>query len=344
MFCSRCGKRVLDSMLFCPFCGAEIIIPDQDSAPAAPVTTPVEPEPVPEAPVVETAVPEPEPEPEPERPAPLIDDDMAWADPPEEEPEPTPEPEPERAPDPKPEPVREDPWESAGPQLRRRPSTVPVPDVPPTLDMFMDDEEEEEDDFDAFEEEAAEAESRARQRRQDNYRRYRDDDDDEDDDDDDDDEEGFFTRHLRGIVGLVLLLALLGGLAFYAMTDVGQGQLAKVNVTLPFIKAEAYSRLGYEAYQEGRFAESAAYYERALSREPESYNYASSAAMAYISDNNTDKAAELLRRCAELEPKRVEPYIYLLNLYPDPNTRPWEITRLVEQGYQETGDGRLKID
>ena len=30
MYCSRCGKKVLDSMLYCPFCGAEIIIPEQE--------------------------------------------------------------------------------------------------------------------------------------------------------------------------------------------------------------------------------------------------------------------------------------------------------------------------
>ena len=29
MFCSQCGKRVLESMLFCPFCGAPIVIPEQ---------------------------------------------------------------------------------------------------------------------------------------------------------------------------------------------------------------------------------------------------------------------------------------------------------------------------
>ena len=32
MFCSQCGKKVLDTMLFCPFCGAPIVIPDQTDA------------------------------------------------------------------------------------------------------------------------------------------------------------------------------------------------------------------------------------------------------------------------------------------------------------------------
>ncbi len=29
MYCGQCGKRVLDGMLFCPFCGAPIVIPEQ---------------------------------------------------------------------------------------------------------------------------------------------------------------------------------------------------------------------------------------------------------------------------------------------------------------------------
>ena len=41
MYCSRCGKKVLDSMLYCPFCGAEIIIPEQEPYDGA-----AEPEPV----------------------------------------------------------------------------------------------------------------------------------------------------------------------------------------------------------------------------------------------------------------------------------------------------------
>ena len=30
MYCSHCGKKVGDTMLFCPFCGEAIVIPDQD--------------------------------------------------------------------------------------------------------------------------------------------------------------------------------------------------------------------------------------------------------------------------------------------------------------------------
>ena len=367
MFCSRCGKKVLDSMLFCPFCGAEIIIPDQEADRIAPVTE-AGPEPVAaerfsfDAPQAETVVETPEPAkgPEPEM-------DMSWADPPVEEAEQAPEPA-EEAPAPaedEPEtetpeaepPKAEPPKEEPKPEADRPRRTVPVREhvaVPPRRymdsapnrsrrpsldDMFM--ENDDEDDFDAFED-AVERSERARQARGRAYaRRYEE--DDEDEDEDDDEEEGFFLRHLRAIVGIVLMLALLGGLVFYAMTDSGQAQLAKVNFTLPFIKAESYSKLGYQAYQDGDFAKAGVYYERALARESGSYNYASSAAMAYLSEENTDKAAEMLRKCAEIKPDAVEPYVYLLNLYPNADTRPWEVTKLVEEGYQRTGDARLKL-
>ena len=40
MYCGKCGKRVLDDMLFCPFCGAAIVIPDQEEPAAEPVSLP----------------------------------------------------------------------------------------------------------------------------------------------------------------------------------------------------------------------------------------------------------------------------------------------------------------
>ena len=30
MYCGQCGKKVMDNMLFCPFCGSPIVIPEQD--------------------------------------------------------------------------------------------------------------------------------------------------------------------------------------------------------------------------------------------------------------------------------------------------------------------------
>ena len=65
--------------------------------------------------------------------------------------------------------------------------------------------------------------------------------------------------------------------------------------------------------------------------------------MAYLRGRDTDKAAAMLKRCAEISPMLLEPYIYLLNLYPDAAQRPWDITQLLQQGYQQTGDARLNV-
>ena len=135
-------------------------------------------------------------------------------------------PEPEPEPEPVPEPLRRPQRPETVAPARRRPSEKPKA----LDDMFMDDD----DDYDAFEE----AMERSERRRQRSYgSRYED-----EDDDDDDEEESFFFRHLRAIVGIVLLLALIGGLAFYVMTDPGQAMLARVDLPLPFIKAEKIGR------------------------------------------------------------------------------------------------------
>ena len=36
MYCSQCGKKVNDTMLFCPFCGAALVLPDQEEKEAEP--------------------------------------------------------------------------------------------------------------------------------------------------------------------------------------------------------------------------------------------------------------------------------------------------------------------
>ena len=53
MYCSHCGKKVNETMLFCPFCGDPIVIPEQDEEASAGAP---EPKPVEAAPVVEEPV------------------------------------------------------------------------------------------------------------------------------------------------------------------------------------------------------------------------------------------------------------------------------------------------
>ena len=154
------------------------------------------------------------------------------------------------------------------------------------------------------------------------------------------DEGSFFMRHIRGIVGLALFAILILMFVIYAFSKAGQQSLARINLAW---STEAYTQLGYEYYQAENYTQAGLYYERALQREPNNYNFASSAAMAYVNAKNTDKAAAMLKRCAEINPTLLEPYIYLLNLYPDAAQRPWDITQLLQKGYEYTGDSRLDV-
>lgn len=156
----------------------------------------------------------------------------------------------------------------------------------------------------------------------------------------DDDEGSFFMRHLRGIVGLALFAILLLMFVIFAFSRAGQVSLARVNAAW---SKDAYSTLGYQYYQAGDYGQAGLYYERALQRDPDSYSYASSAAMAYLEAGENEKAAAMLKRCAQIDPAKLEPYVYLLKLYPDAASRPWDITQLLQQGYQQTGDARLNV-
>lgn len=156
----------------------------------------------------------------------------------------------------------------------------------------------------------------------------------------DEDESSFFMRHLRGIVSLALFAILFLLIVIYACSRAGQLSLARANIAW---SKDAYSTLGYQSYQAGQYSEAGLFYERALQRDPNSYSFASSAAMAYLEAGENDKAAAMLKRCAQIDPTKLEPYIYLLKLYPDAASRPWDITQLLQQGYQRTGDARLNV-
>ena len=417
MYCSHCGKKVGEDMLFCPFCGKPIVIPEQDDTPvadaqavnapkAAPVAdaaqaAPVEKtseEPTAVDSVLNEAVQEPETVGAAEaiaqdKPTSVLNETAATNDPEESgstddaaaelldwsrereshlekdvwaRPEAPAEAfsplvleeadgKPEEAdwreeiarkkqavnPEKKPPEIKrgeESPvrLEGAAPKLeqgdpgekaqgkgqkRRKPANTLVP--PKTMDpedIFMDDR---------------------RAPYEDPY-------DDEDADDDlrgsfsfeDEEESSFFMRHLRGIVGLALFVILLLLFVIYAFSRAGQQSLARVNAAW---SVDAYSTLGYQYFQAADYAQAGLYYERALQRDPNSYTFASSAAMAYLEAGNNDKAAAMLKRCAEIDPTKLEPYVYLLKLYPDAASRPWDITQLLQQGYQRTGDARLNV-
>ena len=400
MYCSHCGKKVGEDMLFCPFCGKPIVIPEQDDAPAVPADAteasvygggeaPEAKHREAEAATGEAAAnagnestPDPEnrespngaeaPEPTEDAAAELLDWDRTrkrhmeadvWARPeaPADSFSPLALDEADEKPaesdwkeeitrkkasvtlDKKPPEMKRDEettarLDGAAPKLekeiqgaksrdegkkRRKPANTLVP--PKTMDpddIFMD-------------------RKRAPYEEDDPY------DDDAEGDDlrgsfafEEDDEGSFFMRHLRGIVGLALFVILLLMFVIYAFSRAGQVSLARVNAAW---SKDAYSTLGYQYYQAGDYSQAGLYYERALQRDPNSYSFASSAAMAYLEAGDNEKAAAMLKRCAEIDPAKLEPYVYLLKLYPDAASRPWDITQLLQQGYQRTGDARLNV-
>lgn len=394
MYCSHCGKKVGEDMLFCPFCGKPIVIPEQDDVPETPTVADVPAVPVEEEPVNAEIAAEPEAiemeeaytlnkptsvlidDKKPETAADdaaaeLLDwsqerkshmDQDVWARPQtpaedfaplkleeaEEEPEDShwreeiarkkqsvnlekKPPEIKRGEE---TPVR---LEGTAPKLeldvqgarprqkgqkRRKPANTLVP--PKTMDpedIFMDDKRAPYDEDDPYDDDMNDNLSGSFSF--------------------EDEEEGsFFMRHLRSIVGLALFVILLLLFVIYAFSRAGQLSLARVNAAW---SKDAYSTLGYQYFQAEDYTQAGLYYERALQRDPNSYSFASSAAMAYLQAGNNEKAAMMLKRCAEIDPTKLEPYVYLLKLYPDAASRPWDITQLLQQGYQRTGDARLNV-
>lgn len=297
MFCSQCGKKVSETMLFCPFCGAPIVIPDQD----------------------QPQKPEEQPEPihlfdelkEEDAPEPFVPLDMEnltrslWEDEPvpeskdeveEEKPAPPKRPQPAAAPRP--------------PKKRKAPNTyVPKREFDPN-DIFLDgsDKEEEEDDFDE------------------DYR-Y-----------EEPEEGGFIVRHIRGLVTLALFVVVLAVVAGWLFSSSGQMALAGVRLAW---SPSAYAGIAYQSYQAGSYAQAGSYYEEALERDSDNYDYANSAAVSYFMAQDTRRAEEMARKAIDIDPNRSEAYQLLARLYPDAASRTDEITQLLQQGYQRTGDESL---
>ena len=357
MYCGQCGKKVMDNMLFCPFCGSPIVIPDQDAAETCdePVqaTEPIAAEPKqPEAFVslfdedifAEKEEPEQEAEKEEDFVPLWFDFDEAMkaearqaeADDCQEEIETAPEEKPEPVqPAPKAEAVSPERKQPAAPGVertaRKRPvnATVPgkrgsntyIPMKELSVDeLFMDDQSHEApDDYDAMDEPDYNRDIYEFEDREDGT---------------------FWQRHARGLVGMILFLVLILITGIWAFTGSGQKTLARFNIAWD---AEAYAELGYAAYHQDSDRLAARYYERALARDPDNYEYAHSAMVAYYEAGDLESATAMLKKCVEMQPDNPEPYQELLIIYPDAAARPWEVTELIRTGYQRTGNESLNI-
>lgn len=392
MYCGQCGKKIMENMLFCPFCGSPVVIPEQDGAkeeqpvlnniPQAVQVAPAQQRPVslfehvesqqvadtqarmaveaPQGGLEETEFePQPEPEVKPQSETaeaeleqevfvPLNFEEHAapeTADVSEEQmSHPGIKPEfiqaeeapaenelrgeaPRRNTAPSRPIQRNAPRELKRTSGTRKQAFIPVKEV--DLDnMFMDDLDDE-DDYDGDD---YDLEEEAPPRR----RRYV-----QDDFSFEEPEHGSFVhRHIRGIVGLILLLILATVFGVWVFSENGQRVLATANLAW---KPQAYANLGYEAYQKNNDLQAARYYEQALERDSSNYEYAHSAMVAYYEANEIESAAAMLKKCIEMDPESPEPYHEMLILYPDASTRPLEIQELIKLGYQRTGDESLNL-
>ena len=319
MYCSQCGKKVKDSMLFCPFCGKPIIIPDQDdetlsadaSAAEAEVSAQAENLSVSTADYLEEVVPDF---------IPLnVDEADVWTPPTREEAFSEPEPEEEA-------PVREEPLRLNGhkPELsgvnlgdqkpKKVDAKVPQREFDPE-NLFMDEEKDGYDEYEDDEEYEYEYEER--------------------------EEGGFFVRHIRGFVTLILFVIVAAVLTGWALSDTGQRTLAHAGFAW---NADIYAEIAFEAYQGGNYSVAGGYYSNASSRDPESYDYANSAGVSYYMAQDMGNAEVMALRAIEINPARGDAYDLLLRLYPDPSACSAEIRSVFQKGYRLTGNAALNPD
>ncbi len=346
MYCSQCGKRIVETMLFCPFCGKPVVIPEQDVQERAAV--PAEKQEVPAA-VQETSAPAAKPaavQPElieiPEAPAEQKDEqfiplDVTAAI--------------EQAEAPKEDPSLEEPPRDVAlevsallaSQLRQEPVHLQgkKPDlsaarqagapkiasarknkdtyVPPRKfdpgDMFLDSDDDVDPD-----------------RYDEDYEEY------ESDDYEDAEDGGFFVRHIRGLVALTLLMVVAAVLVVWAFSYNGQQSLARAGLAW---RPSAYAEIAYDAYQSGNYLTAGRYYEKAVERDPLNYEHVSSASVSFFMAQDMTNAEKMARKAVEIDPSRMNAYEVLLRLYPDAATRPLEIQAIFQKGYQLTGDARM---
>lgn len=329
----------MDTMLFCPFCGSPIVIPEQDEAEVREVQPPAKIQPQPKKPAqalaeekasVPPAVKEEiatEEEDEDDAYAQFIPLDMnskLWQ--PAEE-----------KPSPKENDVSGEVSEILSRQLQEQPVrlkglkpdlSVAHPHGAPKIasrkgsdtfvpqrqfnpdDIFMDSDEDEYEDFE--DEDEFEFEDR--------------------------EESSFFIRHIRGFVSLGMFAIVAAVVLGWAFSGAGQQALARAGFAW---RAEVYAEVAYEAYQNESYALAGKYYAEAAKREADSYDYANSAGVSYYMANDSLNAEKMARLAISIDPTRADAYEILLRLYPDASLRPLEIQGLIQSGYQLSGSESL---
>lgn len=151
--------------------------------------------------------------------------------------------------------------------------------------------------------------------------------------------QSFFMRHVRGIVGMILLAVTVAIVLAWAYTPNAQLVLAQLDLAW---SASAYASLGSEAYDAGQFGEAGRYFTAALSKDSENFDYAIYAANSFIQGGETAKAISALKKLITLQPDKADYYVTLLGLYGSYENMPTDAKTLINEGYRRTGDERLK--
>ena len=164
--------------------------------------------------------------------------------------------------------------------------------------------------------------------------------DDYEEDYDEHDDGRFLMRHIRSLVTLALCAVVIAVVMGWAFSTGGQHSLARAGLAWT---PSAYADLAYTAYQSGSYTIAANYYSQALNRDANNYNYANSAGIAYYMAKNLTQAEQMARLAIGINPSRTEAYQLLLRLYPEASTRPEEVLAILRSGYQLTGDPTLNV-
>ena len=202
----------------------------------------------------------------------------------------------------------------------RRVNTVVPPRTPDPDDLFLEDEADAEDDIADFVDEYL-SDYRYEERPGGN----------------------FFVRHIRGFVCLILLLIFSLVVGYWLRFGDGQRVLGQLYISR---NPETYIALAEEASAAGDNEEAGAYYLKALELKGDGFGdgdfeIAVNAANAYSNTGDTGHWAEALEYIIAIDPDYHEAYTVLRMLYPDPAARPQDVTQLLQQGYQNTGDASL---
>jgi len=145
--------------------------------------------------------------------------------------------------------------------------------------------------------------------------------------------QSFTERNLRTIVAMSLIaLALLVFVIWGTLSAPGQRTFASIGMG----SARGYILLGDDYMNGANYTRAVESYYTALNKNG-SYESAFKLARAYSYTGDMDKCVSALLYCTEHYPAYKEPYVQLIAIYPNKNTRPDVIRKAIAQGNAQFG-------